>query len=74
MRKKLIMLTEATNGKQMHSSHDPDTEKMPMKRFQQGKQGFKAEHIQATLPFLLLLWDAAAKIATHIAKLTGLLS
>lgn len=62
IRKKLITLTEATNGKQMHDSNEPDMEKKPMKRFWQGKG---AEHIQATLPLLLPLWDAAAKITTH---------
>lgn len=54
-RKKLIILTEATNGKQMHGSNEPDREKTPMKRFWQGKDHFRAEHIQATLPLLLPL-------------------
>lgn len=65
MRKKLIILTEATNGKQMHGSSEPDTEKMPMKRFWQGKDDFRTEYIQATLPLLFPSWDAAARIATH---------
>jgi len=72
--KKFIILTEATNGKQMHGSSEPDTEKMPMKRFWQDKEDFRPEHTQATLPLVLPLWDAAARIATHTLQLTALLS
>lgn len=58
----------------MHGSNEPDMEKMPTKRFWQGKKDFGAEHIQATVPLLLPLWDAAARIATHTLQLTALLS
>lgn len=48
--KKLIILTEATNGKQMRGFSEPDMEKMPKKKFWQYKEDFRAEQIQATLP------------------------
>lgn len=47
--KKPIALTEVTNVKQMHGPNKSDIEKMPMKRCWQGKEDFRAEHIQATL-------------------------
>lgn len=50
--KNLIILTEATNGKQMHGFNEPDMEKMPKKKFWQDKEDFLS---------LLLLWDATAR-------------
>lgn len=62
--RKPIILTEATNGKQMHGSNESDMDKMPVKRFYQDKGDFRVEHIEAAL-LLLPLWDATTRIATH---------
>lgn len=63
--KNLIILTEAPNGKQMHGFNEPDTEKMPKKKFWQDKEDFRAEQIQEHFLSLLLLWDATARITIH---------
>lgn len=62
--KKLVILTEATNGKQMRGFNEPDMEKMPKKKFWQDKD-FRAEKIKEHFLSLLLLWDATARITIH---------
>lgn len=63
--KKLIILTEATNGKQMHGFNESDTENMPKKKFWQDKEDFRTEQIQEHFLSLLLLWDATVRITIH---------